>query len=188
MVTSVESQFEVQNGVKLSMSSIIGLGGGCHWCTEGVFQSLKGITKVEQGWISSEGENRTFSEAVIAHYDPAIITLSELIEIHLYTHSCTSDHTMRNKYRSAVYSYSVEEQRKVEEIIRSLGVHFSDEVITQSLALVEFRENQEEFLNYLYSRPDAPFCKSYIHPKLQLLLKKFSKHLDEKKLNQIGLK
>ena len=44
------------------MISKIGFGGGCHWCTEAVFQSLKGVAKVEQGWIASFDEYNSFSE------------------------------------------------------------------------------------------------------------------------------
>ena len=70
-------------------SSKIGLGGGCHWCTEGVFESLLGIAYVNQGWIASNGEN---SEADEVYFDPAVISLSDLIEIHLYTHASRSNH------------------------------------------------------------------------------------------------
>jgi peptide-methionine (S)-S-oxide reductase len=45
--------------------SKIGLGGGCHWCTEGVFASLIGVTKVAQGWIAPDGKQSNFSEAVV---------------------------------------------------------------------------------------------------------------------------
>ena len=64
----------------------IALGGGCHWCTEAVFQSLKGVEKVNQGYVASTGENNWFSEAVIVHFNDEIITLKTLIEIHLHTH------------------------------------------------------------------------------------------------------
>jgi peptide methionine sulfoxide reductase MsrA len=66
--------------------SKIGLGGGCHWCTEGVFESLLGVTCVNQGWIASNGENSDYSEAVEVYFDPAVISLADLIEIHLHTH------------------------------------------------------------------------------------------------------
>ncbi|MEM9546265.1 MAG: peptide-methionine (S)-S-oxide reductase [Bacteroidota bacterium] len=82
-------------------SQKVGFGGGCHWCTEAVFQSLNGVTEVEQGWIASK-EAPLLSEAVIVHYDEKIIDLTILIEIHLRTHSATSSHSMRSKYRSAI--------------------------------------------------------------------------------------
>ena len=58
----------------------IGFGGGCHWCTEAVFQSLRGISKVEQGWIRSTPPHEKFSEAVIVTYDPKVMSLETLIE------------------------------------------------------------------------------------------------------------
>ena len=90
----------------------IGFGGGCHWCTEAVFESIKGVQKVEQGFITPEGEEDSFSEAVIVHYDPSQIALKDLIEIHLWTHKSTSEHSMRGKYRSAVYAFDQASERE----------------------------------------------------------------------------
>ncbi|RKN29908.1 peptide methionine sulfoxide reductase, partial [Aquimarina sp. AD1] len=95
----------------------IGLGGGCHWCTEAVFQSLKGITSVEQGYIKSTGNNNSFSEAVIIVFSPEIISLKDLIEIHLLTHKSTSNHSFREKYRSAIYYFKNEQKPIIETII-----------------------------------------------------------------------
>lgn len=164
---------------------IVGFGGGCHWCTEGVFQSLKGISNVRQGWISSDGENESFSEGVIVRFNPELISLKSLIEIHLYTHSSTSNHSMRDKYRSAVYSDSEVHRAEIETIIQSFQKDFDEAIITRSLSLVEFKENKEEYLNYLYSRPDAQFCKTYIHPKLYLLMERFSAEVNPKQLSKI---
>lgn len=82
----------------------IGFGGGCHWCTEAVFQSVRGVAKVQQGWICPIG-NGDFSEAVLVHFDPILIDLTLLVAIHLHSHSATSDHAMRQKYRSAMYVF-----------------------------------------------------------------------------------
>ena len=81
----------------------IALGGGCHWCTEAVFQSLIGVERVEQGYVASTGNNNSFSEAVIVHFNTERISLKTLIEIHLHTHKSTSNHSLRERYRSAVY-------------------------------------------------------------------------------------
>ena len=84
--------------------SKVGLGGGCHWCTEGIFESLIGIKAVKQGWIASIDNNAELSEAIEVSFDPSMISLQTLIEIHLHTHASTSNHTMRQKYRSAIYT------------------------------------------------------------------------------------
>ena len=60
----------------------IGFGGGCHWCTEAVFASLKGVDRVEQGWIASYGDAESFSEAVIVTFNEEQIPLKDLIQIH----------------------------------------------------------------------------------------------------------
>ena len=95
----------------------VGFGGGCHWCTEAVFQSLIGVEKVEQGWVASTEKNKNFSEAVVVHFDVKEINLKILIEIHLRTHKSTSNHSMRTKYRSAVYYFSHQQKEKSTKII-----------------------------------------------------------------------
>ena len=163
----------------------IGLGGSCHWCTEAVFQSLNGVEKVEQGWIASEGSYDVFSEAVIVHYDPQIISLHDLIEIHLHTHSCTSNHSMRKKYRSAVYYFTEEQQSEATVILKYLQTDFSRPIITQILPYKSFTLNEAIWLNYYFSDIRKPFCENIINPKLQLLLARFSAKLNAQKLQHL---
>ena len=112
------------------MNSIekIGFGGGCHWCTEAVFQYIKGVEKVEQGWIASEGEDIAFAEAVIVHFNPVQIPLKRLVEIHLHTHKSTSNHSMRKKYRSGVYTFSKGQEQLAKKIIEDLPEQYVPEI------------------------------------------------------------
>ena len=156
----------------------IGFGGGCHWCTEAVFQSLQGVRKVEQGWIASDGENVTYSEAVLVYFDTKLIGLDTLVAIHLYTHSCTSFHKMRNKYRSAIYTFTEEQADEVATIIAELQSDFDQPIITKVIPFVSFRENQERYQNYYQNNSKNQFCTNYIIPKLNILRQKFSKNFD----------
>jgi peptide-methionine (S)-S-oxide reductase len=151
----------------------IGFGGGCHWCTEAVFQSLKGVEKVEQGWIASKGKNNNFSEAVIVYYNPDVIDLEILTEVHLLTHSSTSNHSMRKKYRSAVYYFEKEQKENIERIITKFQSDFKEKLITKAYPFVEFKPSGEDFQNYYLKNPDKPFCRRYIIPKLSYILNKF---------------
>lgn len=150
-------------------SVVVGFGGGCHWCTEAVFQSLRGVDRVEQGWIRSEPPHDAPSEAVRVTFRPDAIDLRTLVEIHLLTHSSTSAHAMRGKYRSAVYTLGSEAHAEAERLLASLTAESGEAYVTKVLPLVGFGLNDESLLDYYRTRPDAPFCSTYIHPKLRRL-------------------
>ncbi|AYN69141.1 peptide methionine sulfoxide reductase [Euzebyella marina] len=152
----------------------IGFGGGCHWCTEAVFQAIKGVCLVEQGFIASNGKNHSFSEGVIVHYDPKTISLYLLVEIHLNTHKSTSAHSMREKYRSAVYYYSSSQKKLVVDILNELNKKFDTNLVTEPLVMKCFKKSPEHFQNYYNSDPERPFCRTYIKPKLDTVATNFS--------------
>ncbi|MEP5612240.1 MAG: peptide-methionine (S)-S-oxide reductase [Cyclobacteriaceae bacterium] len=150
----------------------IGFGGGCHWCTEAVFATLKGVTKVDQGWISSEPPHDSLSEAVLVHFDPSIIDLEVLIEIHLLTHASTSNHSMRGKYRSAIYSFSSNDDQ-AKQSLEGFSQHFDSPIITKVLPYSTFESSPEQYQDYFQKNQGKPFCETHITPKLQLLMQEF---------------
>ncbi len=163
----------------------IGFGGGCHWCTEAVFQNLKGVSHAEQGWIASDENNKEFSEAVVVEFNPNKINLKTLIEIHLLTHKSTSNHSMRKKYRSAVYTFSEDQKNKTGIVLKQLQTAFEKQIITKILPFEAFKPSEESSQNYYAKNPKKPFCKTFIDPKLKLLLATFSKYADEDKLKHL---
>lgn len=167
--------------MKLEKIQKIALGGGCHWCTEAVFQSLNGVIEVDQGYVASTGENNSFSEAVIVHFNPEKITLKTLIEIHLRTHKSTSNHSMREKYRSAIYYYAQSQKQAALSILKELQTSFEKVLITSVLPFSAFTPSREELQNYYQSDPEKPFCKSFIDPKLEELKRNFSENMQSVK-------
>jgi len=147
----------------------IGFGGGCHWCTEGVFQSLAGVQHVDQGWIAGKGKDATYAEAVIVAFDPKVISLEVLIEIHLLTHSSNVNHSMRDKYRSAVYYFTERQGSEASRKLADLNRKSNNTIVTKALPFGGFKRNKESFLNYYKTRPNAPFCTTFIDPKIKRL-------------------
>lgn len=160
----------------------IGLGGGCHWCTEAVFQAIQGISQVEQGFVRSDPPEDAWSEAVVVTFDPVDLALEDLIEIHLRTHSSTSRHKMRGKYRSAVYVYDAGTGVKVGRILRALQHQFNEPLVTSVMTLADFKASDERFQNYYAKGPERPFCKTYIDPKLALLRERYAKVLKPERI------
>ena len=163
----------------------IGFGGSCHWCTEAIFSSLNGVKTVEQGWISSLNDDNEFSEAVIVNYDEDIIPIENLVEIHLNTHSCTSEHVLRNKYRSAVYVFNSFQEKECLQIIKKLQADFNQPIITKVISFDKFKLNHDHYLNYYYNNPDRPFCQNIVNPKLQKLISLFPNAINTDKMTSI---
>ena len=156
----------------------IGFGGGCHWCTEAVFKSLKGVKNVEQGFISPAENTEDFSEAVIVYFNQDFIGLNDLIAIHLHTHQSTKNHSMRSKYRSAIYCFETEQERLAKQYVKDIQPDFEESLITEVLSFGLFTPSEERFQNYYFKDKEKPFCQRHISPKIGLIMQKFSKHID----------
>ena len=74
--------------------------GGCFWCTEAVFNDLKGVSAVESGYIGGSVANPLYkavcsgmtghAEAIRVTYDPAVISYADLADIFMVTHDPTA--------------------------------------------------------------------------------------------------
>jgi len=160
----------------------LAFGGGCHWCTEAVFQSLIGVEGVLQGWAAHMENDTAFSEAALIEYNPKKIALDVLLEIHLSTHSSTSNHSMRTKYRSAVYITHLRQESEVFNSLATLQKQFVKPLQTKILPLVKFKIN-DEYQNYYYQNPNRAFCRRYIDPKLSLMLERFPEYVKHDKVS-----
>ncbi len=95
--------------------------------------------------------------------------------MHLHTHSATKAHSMRGKYRSALYfrnhnlNHNHNQQQRLAKILTVLGNEFPAPLITQILPLEGFKASSAEYQNYYQTDPDRPFCRVYIVPKLAKL-------------------
>jgi peptide-methionine (S)-S-oxide reductase len=156
----------------------IGFGGGCHWCTEAVFQALQGVLNVKQGFVASKAPHGDFSEAVIVTYAPSEIALFDLVLIHLMTHESTVWHDMRPKYRSAIYTIDPEDEKVLQCMWDGLQEEFNAPLVTAILPFRAFRPSETKYQNYYRTDPERPFCKRYIDPKLQLLKQKFAEQVE----------
>lgn len=152
------------------MSSIkkLGFGGGCHWCTEAVFQAITSVQNVEQGYISSTAPHDAMSEAVIVHFGDST-DLELLLDVHLQTHSSTQLHSRRSDYRSAVYYFDEAQKELLELLLITLSRKRNQSYITAILPFQEFKASRESIQDYYKTRPEAPFCKRYIEPKLKVV-------------------
>lgn len=165
-------------------------GGGCFWCTEAVFQMLKGVSKVESGYAGGELENPSYervsegntghAEVIRVTYDPAIISYEDLLTVFFGSHDPTTPNRQGNdvgeQYRSVIFYASDEEKVVAEKLIDDVQKSLTDgtRVVTQVLPLTKFFAAEDYHKNYFKANTSAPYCQLIIEPKVEKVRKRFA--------------
>jgi len=166
-------------------------GGGCFWCTEAIFDQLKGVLKVESGYSGGHLPNPTYAqvcdgitghaEVIKIEYDPEIITLKDLLEVHFYTHDPTTLNRQGadwgTQYRSILFYTNQDEKQEMEEVINVAQPAFNNKIVTKVELLNNYYPAENYHQNYFRLNAGNPYCQAVIPPKLKKLREKFSKAL-----------
>jgi peptide-methionine (S)-S-oxide reductase len=169
------------------------LGMGCFWCTEAVFQELRGVISVEPGYTGGERPNPTYeqvSTGVSGHvevarvkFDPEIINFKEILDVFWRVHDPTTLNRQGNdegeQYRSVIF-YADESQKNIAESskikIRN-SQEFTDPIVTTIEPLKVFYPAEDYHKNYFANNPNAGYCQVIIRPKVDKVRKLFRSKL-----------
>lgn len=162
------------------------LGGGCFWCTEAIFQEVKGISSVVSGYTGGIAPGRPtyreicsgltgHAEVIQITYDPTIISFANIMLIFMTTH----DPTTLNKqgadtgtqYRSVIYYQHPEEQKIADTIIREIAQYYPNPIVTEVSTLGVFYEAEADHQDYYKNNTASDYCQVVINPKLAKLRK-----------------
>jgi peptide-methionine (S)-S-oxide reductase len=185
----------VQNiqAVEENGKSAITLGGGCFWCTEAVFQRLKGVDTVISGYMGGQTKNPTYkeittgrtghAEVIRVEYDPAVISVVELLEVFFATHDPTTLNRqgadVGTQYRSVVFYHTPEQKQVTVEIIKELtkAKIYRDQIVTEISPASTFYPAEDYHQNYYNLNTSQGYCSFVITPKLQKFEKVFKDKL-----------
>ncbi len=168
-------------------------GSGCFWCTEAVFQRLKGVQSVVSGYSGGSVKNPTYeevctgttghAEAIQVKYDPNVISYDELLEVFWKTHDPTTKNRQGNdygtQYRSAIFYHNDEQQLLAEHYKQKLDAAglFPAPIVTEIVKFTVFYPAEAYHQNYFNEHGNAPYCRAIILPKLDKLRAVFSEKL-----------
>jgi peptide-methionine (S)-S-oxide reductase len=158
-------------------------GGGCFWCVEAVFQSLKGVYDVTSGYAGGRTENPTYeqvtsgrtghAEVVQVEFDPEVIRFEELLEVFWAAHDPTTLNRqgadVGTHYRSIILYHDEEQKRLAEKSKEEAASQFEDPIVTEIVPLKRFYRAEDYHQNYFLRNPNAPYCAVVIQPKLKKL-------------------
>ena len=178
---------------KLNLETAI-FANGCFWCTEAVFQRLKGVKEIKSGYTGGTIKNPGYrevcsgrtghAEAVKITFDPQQISYQELLEVFFATHDPTTLNRQGNdvgtQYRSEIFYTSEGQKELANRHIAALEKEkvFSNPIVTAVTPEHPFYNAEEEHHNYYNDHGSQPYCQFIIDPKIKKLYKDFSDKLN----------
>lgn len=180
--------------IKLAQATF---GGGCFWCTEAVFQRVKGVQSVTSGFMGGHIPNPTYqmvltkktghAEVIHITYDPDQVKYEKLLEIFWKTHDPTTLNRQGvdsgPQYRSAVFYHSDEQKELADKYKKLLDESkaFKGKIVTEITKASEFYPAEDYHQNYYnLNKANNNYCKQ-IQLKLAKFRKVFPDELDKEK-------
>jgi peptide-methionine (S)-S-oxide reductase len=168
----------------------ITFGNGCFWCTEAIFQSLKGVLSVTSGYMGGHVDNPTYkdvctgttghAEVIALEYDADVLSLDELLLVFFKTHNPTTLNRQGNdvgtQYRSAIFYTTDEQKAAAEAMIKTLTDEkvFDSPIVTEITPASKFYKAEAYHQNYFNDNPGQSYCAFVIQPKLNKFAKEFT--------------
>lgn len=162
------------------------LGGGCFWCTEAVFQEVKGVENVVSGYsggsVPGHPTYREICSGLTGHaeviqitFDVNIISYADILLIFMTTHDPTTLNRQGadrgTQYRSVIFYHDDEQKEIANTVIKELAPYYSNEIVTEVSPLNTFYEAEKEHQDYYKNNQEQGYCSFVITPKLTKLRK-----------------
>lgn len=157
------------------------LAGGCFWCTEAIYQRLKGVISIESGYAGGSVENPTYeqvsdgntghAESIKVVFDPSILSYKKLLEVFFATHDPTTLNRQGNdvgtQYRSVIFYMDENQKKAAEDLITELQPKYSQKIVTKIEPYKNFYKAENYHQNYFNTHQEQPYCSIVIGPKLE---------------------
>ncbi|MCJ7466330.1 MAG: peptide-methionine (S)-S-oxide reductase MsrA [Maribacter sp.] len=162
------------------------LGGGCFWCTEAVFQEVKGVEKVISGYTGGIAPGRPtyrevcsgltgHAEVIQVTYDAHMISYADILIIFLTSHDPTTLNRqgadVGSQYRSVIFYQNENERTSAEAVIKEVAPYYDQPIVTEISQLGTFYEAEDYHQNYYRNNRSQGYCSAVITPKLAKLRK-----------------
>lgn len=193
--TLAKNRIIMNNTASQEKSEIATFAGGCFWCTEAIFEKVKGVQSVISGYAGGHVVNPAYREVTMGTtghaesiqivFNPSVISYTELLEIFFKTHDPTTLNRqgadVGTQYRSAIFYHSEEQKKKAVEIINVLNSEmiWNDPIVTEVTKFSNFFEAESYHQEYFTSNPGQGYCRIVIQPKVEKFTKVFKDKLKE---------
>ena len=185
----IENKDLAQNIETMKVLELATFGNGCFWCTEAIFEQLKGVSKVESGYAGGKVKNPTYKEVCTGNtghaeviqltYDPKVINYREILDVFFNTHDPTTLNRqgadVGTQYRSVIFYHNDSQKEEAENMIAALEKEkvFDSKIVTEVTAINNYYVAESYHQDYYNNNKNQGYCRMVINPKLEKFTKKY---------------
>jgi peptide-methionine (S)-S-oxide reductase len=173
------------------MAEVAILGGGCFWCTEAVYLEVRGVSKIESGYMGGAQPNPTYeqvctgetghAEVIRMEFDPAQVSYRDLLEIFFTIHDPTTLNRQGNdvgtQYRSVIFYETPEQEATAKQVIAEMAHVWDAPIVTELAPAAPFYKAEDYHQNYFAQHPLQGYCAFVVAPKVAKFRKIYAEKL-----------
>jgi peptide-methionine (S)-S-oxide reductase len=176
-----------------SATEVAILGGGCFWCLEAVYLEIRGVTRVESGYMGGDTPDPTYeqvcggttghAEVVRLEFDPSVVSYRDILEVFFTIHDPTTLNRQGNdvgtQYRSVIFHTSPEQEATARKVMAEMAVVWDAPIVTQIEPARIWYKAEAYHQNYFNQHPLQGYCAFVVAPKVAKFRKMFANRLKE---------
>jgi peptide-methionine (S)-S-oxide reductase len=167
------------------------LGGGCFWCLEAVYLEMRGVTKVESGYMGGHDPAPTYdavcsggtghAEVVRVEFDPDQVSYHDVLEVFFTIHDPTTLNRQGNdvgtQYRSVIFFDSPEQEATARQVVAEMANVWDGPIVTEIAPITTWFKAEDYHQNYFAQHPLQGYCAFVVAPKVAKFRKTFTNRL-----------
>ncbi len=176
----------------MNTTEIATIGGGCFWCTEAIFNQIKGVTKITSGYAGGNVPGHPtykeicsgltgHAEVVQIAFNKDIISFYDILLIFMTTHDPTTLNKqggdVGTQYRSVIFYHNNIQKETAENILEEVQKYYKNNIVTEITEAPIFYNAEDYHQNYYANNKEQGYCNYVITPKLAKVRKLYADKL-----------
>ena len=167
------------------------IAGGCFWCLDAVYRTLKGVSDVVSGYTGGATANPSYesvctgttghAEAVAVTFDPDVIPDSVILDVFFSLHDPRQLNRQGNdvgtQYRSAMF-YTDNAQKELFEAARDrASEYWEGGIVTTIEPLGVYYDAEQYHQDFFAKNPGQGYCLAVALPKVNKIRKSYAQYV-----------
>jgi len=187
MQLDVETASPVEVPLKNGMARAY-FASGCFWCVEAVYESVKGVSEVINGYAGGHTDDPTYqasntgrtghAEAVEVIYDPTVVSFSTLLDVYFGSQNVSQVNGQGpdrgSQYRSIIFYQNEAQKALIDQKKEALGKALNTNIAAEVYPFQKFWKGEDYHQNYERLHPNNSYIRNVSIPRLRKFQQKFS--------------